>query len=697
MSETSERIRIAAIQRLRGVLRERGEVDVSTLIHVRVRSRRMVPDEHTAAIRAELLEEAAAHGGAKVTVEFKTDDALAVDYEITCWRDDPVGPTEPDPEPEADQRGRSCLLVLSRDRLSCDYLLRPRDSWLGLARAPEERTDIAIPPWMSAIPRGRFLELRYLDEVLTARRTDHRPEYTVLIDDEPLTVGRERVFPTAGVLGFRAEDGVVERLRYDLLRWSPGDVPDAGPADPGDGEPHQVWLTISGRSGSVLIDAPRRGVLARRKAFPVRGTDRGAPFDAMYAQVLVTTGSGGPTGDGRWHVKLYRCLTPEHARFLRRYLMVQADLVHKVNIGIGGRVDEPPWAIAPVHVLPADASRPRDEAPETGTWLTEEEIVNQPEYRLPAWFGQADQPQPGCYVIVLTPRLSKVNWAGSDLLGPVPAIGQLRDLRNLAIAVDTCHTERVAHCDITPANVCRSSVGTDFVLVDGDSVCRTDESVFSDIRFTAPYASPAMIEAARRWRAPTRRDTGKVNLVEHDRFGFVLVVMVAILGRDRVDQLVELDERESRVIDDADRTARVISQWARLWGEQWQAVAGHLTGALRPNALAGDGWSALDWLDRLQNLGEEAERRDSRPGPAPAPEEPESTSGRFQHRVDRIRRAVAEAEVNSSKELRRLVVRNLRGQINEVARDRYWRYVMGAGVLPIAAATLFLISVVVNK
>jgi len=654
-----------------------------TLVKIRIVTARALSDPVKAKIRESLQDVRADHHDVRTRVTFTVDATVPRGREVRCDAVEASHEDLAEPPPEFDDDS-SELLVLSWGALRFEFVLSASPKWLPFGR-PHARDDygpgVVLPRSMLAVPSGRLLDFRFHDGELELRRYPHGEHVAVsaddrllLVDQQPLTVGRRGRITFADV-----HTGHECVLDYELQDWLVGQPSVPGEPDHLDGSPHQA-VHPSGRI--LLIEPPRTTSKPEERLFPVPSSSPDRPMRHLVTQVLYSEASEKDRPGNRWHVKMYRCATPQHAGQLRRYLNTQAVLIEQVNASVGGTAQAPPWVIAPVQVLSGRTGL-TGPAQATDLHLPERDVVSDPENRLSAWFGVADRPQPACFVLVVSPLLTPVGWPLSDMRTSAPGVEQLAELRTLAVGVDACHQRDIAHCDIKPANVCRYLTADNrsgYVLIDGDSVARATAQL-PELRFSAAYASPEVLHQRHRMRAPGREGT-EVDLREHDRFGFALVVLTAVAGADRVTPMLVQDDDGRRTVDSPDVVAGAL---AAYWPEHWRPFAAELAAPLRPNALGGDDWSATAWIDRLHALI--PPRQSTTDGPLPDDDLP--PVGRHARHVDEIR-AEARAEMLGYKTRVPAVAAALRRHQLSVARNAYWREIAVRGLLPLAVPLILL-------
>jgi len=676
--QRAQDVRRAAITRVHEVLSGLGGgLTDEQVPQVLVRTALSLPGGAQADIRAGVREVRSTFGDGdgRVRVEFDTaaDAADPCDVEVVL----PAPPTAvvedgQDRPPRAG--GEPRLLVLGFDGIEFHFLLEPGHDWLPLLRphAGYDGLGLLLPETLSDVPHGHLVDLSYADGVLRARRAAERPDYAVSVNGVPLDGAGVAVAEHGEVL-FDSRTGAGSRaLAYELVDWT-DEVPSAGAgADVLDGAPHPTESADPANPGGLLVAPPRPGAKAGLRRFPLPTGRADVRVRDVHVQVLHTTATHVGSAE-RSHVKIYRCATPQHAAYLRRHLATQAGLVRQAN-AVAGRPGERAWAVAPIQLVAATPP------PEVLTTRADPAALRgAAEHRLSAWFGVPDQPQPDCFVIVASPLLEPVGWAGYEQLGKAPSGGQLDALAPLAAGVDRLHFLGVAHCDIKPQNVCHhldAQGRSGYVLVDGDAITRSGGPV-AELRFTPEYASAEVIRAARRVRAPGR---DSIDVREHDRFGFVLVVLTALIGVDKVDALLRGGADGRRPVDSV---AIVEDTLASAWDPEWSRFVAELVGPFRPGALLDDGWSAKAWLERLSTLWSPQEReRVADPDRVAA--------GRYGREVTALRadlRALAWAEWREE-----LVARTRAAQL--VVARREYRNWLWAGRIAFLVSVLLLVATV---
>jgi hypothetical protein len=113
------------------------------------------------------------------------------------------------------------FLVVTFDRkVAYGYPLDPADEWIQIGRQVASgpgRPAIRLPDFLTVVPRGALLELRYQLDRLELRRSRERAEYDVWVDGARLPPGQVTdIGPAAGIryaLGSRLESVLGFELR----------------------------------------------------------------------------------------------------------------------------------------------------------------------------------------------------------------------------------------------------------------------------------------------------------------------------------------------------------------------------------------------------------------------------------------------------------------------------------------------------
>lgn len=492
-----------------------------------------------------------------------------------------------DPEdPEAD------LMVLDMRyrRFRFVHRFSPADGWVPLSRGTAT-AGFRFPPDAVAIPQAPLVELRNIDGMLAVRRTDGERRYVVSVNGTRVPPGDRRGIRTkpAGTFTIReATGGAVAEIGYELHdRFA--ELRSDGASDPGDGAEIDAWIVARTFTQHLRIAAPAADPRADLRAFPV--TDKDNRRRRLSVRVVYTAATSGDNADQRWHVKMYRCETPQDATALRRHLSRQAINIEQANTAAGGSNRRPPWVIAPVHIL--SLSRP-ERTPDTNLADTGTALAEGVDARLGGWFGAPDQPQADSCVLVASPMLQHNPWPDSAFREEAPGVSTLSRLAVLAKGLDECHTLGFAHGDIKSDNVCRiidPNQKQGYVLIDGDSILPATCDP-EDTRLTEPYVSAAV----RRQRAAGR----PVDLRGHDRWCFALVVIAAVAGPERmVGLLAEVDDK--RIVDDRDRLTDAL---VNGWPPRWEAFATELAAPFGPDVVADPAWSLAGWVEDLRALSD---------------------------------------------------------------------------------------------
>jgi hypothetical protein len=328
----------------------------------------------------------------------------------------------------------------------------------------------------------------------------------------------------------------------------------------------------------------------------------GGPLRQITARVLYTTATNQTkdTGWGTWHVKIYHCQNQGDADLLRRHLRRQAADIQRANTHIEGPARtpiRPPWAVVPVQIVTGDRSTdPGQAAPPTDI-VRADDIIDRIRATLPSWFGVED-PQPELFLLAFSPQLEQVPWLPYRT---VPGVEHLVDFLSMAKGLDTLHKRGTVHCDIKPDNVCRynsTDVGSGFVLIDADAATRmnpppkalrtTERYVYKGIRDWLKYEFHKKLAI----------DAGRLRA--QDRFGFAIVVLVALAGRDWVEtELLTHQDDEGEEIRRADDQPAVINALRQHWrDDRWEPL---ILAAAEPfdSRIEDWDWSAAEWIERL--------------------------------------------------------------------------------------------------
>jgi hypothetical protein len=362
--------------------------------------------------------------------------------------------------------------------------------------------------------------------------------------------------------------------------------------------------------------------------FDVTGTE-GGPLRQISARVLYTTATNEikDTGWGTWHVKIYHCENHSDADLLRRHLRRQAADIQRANAHIEGparTLIRPPWAVVPVQIVAGDRSTDPGPAPRTDL-VQADDILDRIRATLPSWFG-VEEPQPELFLLAFSPQLEQVPWVAYRT---VPGVEHLIDFLSMAKGLDTLHKRGTVHCDIKPDNVCRynnTDVGSGFVLIDADAATRMDPPPKA-LRTTERYVYKGVRDWLRyEFRQKLAIDAGRLRA--QDRFGFAIVVLVALAGRDWVEtELLTHQDDEGEEIRRADDRSAVIAALRQHWrDDRWEPLIQAVTEPF-DSRIEDFEWSAAEWVERLLD----AERASARM-PSKATE---NTAARAPTRMDR--------------------------------------------------------------
>lgn len=350
---------------------------------------------------------------------------------------------------------------------------------------------------------------------------------------------------------------------------------------------------------------------------PVAG---GGPLRRITARVLYTKAAdrANQTGWKTWHVKIYHCENPGDADTLRGYLRSQAKDIRDANAYIDGPARlpiKPPWAVAPVHIIAGDRSADPGQAPPTEPGARAEEIINRIRTILPPWFG-IDNPAPELFLLAFSPWLDKVRW---ELHLTLPGTEQLEDFRGMAKGLDTLHAKGTAHCDIKPDNVCRyhSADGSGYALIDADAAMRMDPSPKAPLRTTQPY----VYKGVRDWQKhdlPKGIGLAPGLMRAQDRFGFALVVLVALAGKDWVElDLLNHPYDNGAKVRRPDNRSTVVEALRLHWRDpSWEPLIQAAAAPFGPEIEKGE-WSAAEWIEQLVEAQRESARLASTREPKP--------------------------------------------------------------------------------
>jgi hypothetical protein len=374
--------------------------------------------------------------------------------------------------------------------------------------------------------------------------------------------------------------------------------------------PDQVLpVTLNGPGWQVDLEVAAPDGEGKRVEFDVPvAKGRHAERRPLHAHVRYTEAvniRGG--GWRRWHVKVYRCATNGDAQALRRYLAQQSSYIQQANQRLprASRIPiDPPWSVVPAHIVPCDGSAEDIGPVRTQLAAAPREIDERLRRQLPEWLCEESPPAPERYLLAVSPFMDELDW---QPFHAAPATEHLRDFEGMATGLDALHGLGTVHCDIKPDNVCRYDLNdvTGFVLIDTDSVTPVDPPPTS-LRPTRPYHHRAIID----WfRNPNLHGLGVDAgvLMAHDRFGFGVVVLTALAGKDWVDRVLlrppvtgpAPPDDTVRVADDQFAVREALTrEWRDTEDRHWRPLIDVLAEPFGP-AIQLPGWSAAEWLRRL--------------------------------------------------------------------------------------------------
>jgi hypothetical protein len=123
------------------------------------------------------------------------------------------------PEQLGAAAGEVALVVGYGDRLQWTYPLFSTDAWIPLGRLVTHRPGpvLPMPAYLTAVPRGPLLMVRYWRDTVALRRTRERPEYAVVVDGQRLWPWRAVAVLPAGSIHY-LRDGPRTELAYRVSR-----------------------------------------------------------------------------------------------------------------------------------------------------------------------------------------------------------------------------------------------------------------------------------------------------------------------------------------------------------------------------------------------------------------------------------------------------------------------------------------------
>jgi hypothetical protein len=253
----------------------------------------------------------------------------------------------------------------------------------------------------------------------------------------------------------------------------------------------------------------------------------------------------------------------------------------------------------------------------------------------------------------------------------------------MARALDRCHERGIAHCDLKPDNYCK--LDHDFVLVDGDSVTEL-ASQPSWLPFTVPYATADMLRNNHPEKTGNRPLLAE-DIVAHDRFGFGLLVLGAVVGSAWMGEAARGTPGARTVDDLTDLQAALALKWPS--NARWADLTTLLAEPFDEATVRREGWTCRKWLDRVVEL---AERPPTRPDPDKSRDDP-PYDGPYAAAVASIRAEVTARRPHLPDALP-VVDDAILAAENRVCRQTRARWAAGVGLTGLAVVAVLINEVV---
>lgn len=360
--------------------------------------------------------------------------------------------------------------------------------------------------------------------------------------------------------------------------------------------PIVIHLTVAGR-GKLAVELSTEITGRREDKFPVPLATQPLPGGLAEAEVLYAQGATVGEPDQKWHVKIYRCHTPEPAAALAQQFAVQSRLVLAANrlLPGAGHPLHPPWAMVPFFVVRADGTAgAEDSAFRTRFDSGTDEVSAYGPARLPELFGPHAPPQPESCLVVISPLLDAppADWWADELYGPVRAEAMV-EFDQVAIGLDTFAAAGLTHCDVKARNLGHLPYPpyAGYLLIDGDAV--TPHRVASTLAGLRATHLPPSVRRKLDLDGRTRVEDGEkltaLDLKETDRYAFVVTVLTALTSEPFARHVVATSE-----------PGQARQDLLARFGPSHAHQARHIADALEPSVLRGESWSATEWLAALR-------------------------------------------------------------------------------------------------